>query len=130
MDLQLMINILHMSLATLLIVVVLGRGLTLFKGTKDQQPSPALRKLWVALQHFSLTAIALTGLLALYLKDFQVEPWFYAKVVLFVVMISSLIKTYKKDEQVLLVQRRGGFVIALGALVALLILVVIKPSFG
>jgi type IV secretory pathway TrbD component len=130
METQLLIKIIHMSLASLLIVVVLARTATLFVGTVADQPNPKARKLLVGLQHFSLTFIAFTGLVSLYLKDFVVQPWFYAKVVLFLVIVSSLIKSFKQDPSILLVQRRAGMIIALLALIGLISLVIIKPSFG
>ncbi len=130
METQLLVKIIHMSLASLLIVVMLGRTASLFVGTQGQQPNPKGRKLWVGLQHFSLSFIALTGLVSLYLKDFVVQPWFYAKLVLFFVMVSSMIKAFKKDETIALVQRRAGMVISLLALAGLLGLVIIKPVFS
>ncbi len=129
MDIQLLIKIVHMTLASLLIVVVLARTLTLFVGVQAEQPNPIARKLLVGLQHFSVTFIAITGLIALYLKDFVVQPWFYAKVVLFLVMLSALSKAFKKDPQVLLVQRRAGMILAILALASLIGLVIIKPVF-
>ncbi len=129
MDIQLLIKIVHMTLASLLIVVVLARTLTLFVGVQGEQPNPVARKLLVALQHFAVTFIAITGLIALYLKDFVVQPWFYAKVVLFLVMLSALMKAFKKDPQVLLVQRRAGMILAILALASLIGLVIIKPVF-
>lgn len=129
MDIQLLIKIVHMTLASLLIVVVLVRTLTLFVGVQGEQPNPVARKLLVALQHFAVTFIAITGLIALYLKDFVVQPWFYAKVVLFLVMLSALMKAFKKDPQVLLVQRRAGMILAILALACLIGLVIIKPVF-
>lgn len=129
MDIQLLIKIVHMTLASLLIVVVLARTLTLFVGVQAEQPNPVARKLLVALQHFAVTFIAITGLIALYLKDFVVQPWFYAKVVLFLVMLSALMKAFKKDPQVLLVQRRAGMILAILALASLIGLVIIKPVF-
>lgn len=130
METQLLVKIIHMSLASLLIVVMLGRTASLFVGTQGQQPNPKGRKLWVGLQHFSLSFIALTGLVSLYLKDFVVQPWFYAKLVLFFVMVSSMIKAFKKDETIALVQRRAGMVISLLVLAGLLGLVIIKPVFS
>ncbi len=130
METQLLVKIIHMSLASLLIVVMLGRTASLFVGTQGQQPNPKGLKLWVGLQHFSLSFIALTGLVSLYLKDFVVQPWFYAKLVLFFVMVSSMIKAFKKDETIALVQRRAGMVISLLALAGLLGLVIIKPVFS
>lgn len=129
MDTQLIIKIVHMSVATLLILLVFARAATLFIGVQGEQPNPVARKLLVGLQHFSVTFVAISGLVALYLKDFAVEPWFYAKVVLFFVMLSSLSKAFKQDNQLLLTQRRAGMMIAVLALLSLIGLVIIKPVF-
>jgi uncharacterized membrane protein SirB2 len=130
MDTQLIIKIIHMSAASLAMIAIFARALTLFIGTEGNMPNPKARILWVALQHLALTLLALTGIVALYLKDFAVQPWFYAKVTLFLVMVSALIKAYKKDPEVLLVQRRAGIVIAIVSLIAIIALVVLKPNFG
>lgn len=130
MDTQLIVKIIHMSAATLAILVILARAMTLFVGTQDQQANPVARKLFVALQHLSLTVIVVTGIVALFLKNFDVQPWFYAKVVLFLVLLSSLMKAYRKQEQIQLAQRRAGVVLAIFALVAIIVLVMIKPNFG
>lgn len=120
----------HIAGIALLFMVIILRSTTLFKGVQDHQPNPAFRKLYVALQHSSLTILVITGVLLLIGKDFQVETWFYAKVVLFLVMLSSLMKAYKKDDSILLVQRKAGAVIALVAFVAIYGLVLVKPVFG
>ena len=64
------------------------------------------------------------------MNEFQVKPWFYAKVVLFLVVISSLIKAFKKDRSIALGQRRAGMFIGVVALIALFSLVIIKPVFS
>ena len=120
----------HLVGIALLFVVILLRGMTLFKGVENNQPNQSSRKLFVALQHSSLTIIVFTGIALLVMNDFQVETWFYAKVVVFLVMVSSLIKAYKKDETILLVQRKAGWVIALVAFIAIYGLVLVKPVFG
>ena len=120
----------HLVGIALLFVVILLRGVTLFKGVENNQPNQSSRKLFVALQHSSLTIVVFTGIALLVMKNFQVETWFYAKVVLFLVMVSSLIKAYKKDETILLVQRKAGWVIALVAFIAIYGLVLVKPVFG
>ncbi len=120
----------HLVGIALLFVVILLRGMTLFKGVENNQSNQSSRKLFVALQHSSLTIVVFTGIALLVMKNFQVETWFYAKVVLFLVMVSSLIKAYKKDESILLVQRKAGWVIALVAFVAIYGLVLVKPVFG
>lgn len=130
MDTHLLIKIVHMSSATLLILAIFVGVLTLYVGTQDNQPNPKLRKVFMALQHLSLLLIILTGVTLLVLNQFQVKPWFYAKVVLFLVVISSLMKAFKKDSHVLLVQRRAGLFIGIASLIALMSLVIIKPVFG
>ena len=130
MEMQLTVKIVHMMTATVLMLVVIGRGFTLFVGVQGNQPNPIARKLFVMLQHLSMTVIILSGVMALFLKNFVVEPWFYAKILLFVVLFSSLIKAYKKDNSILLVQRRAGFAIAVVALIGIIILVIVKPNFG
>ena len=130
MDAHLAVKIVHMSSATLLIIAIIIGLITLFVGTQDNQPNPKLRKVFMALQHLSLFLIIVTGLSLLVMNQFQVKPWFYAKIVLFLVVISSLIKAFKKDPSILLVQRRAGMVIGIIALIALFILVIIKPVFN
>ena len=128
MDMQLTVKIVHMISVTLLIGVVIARAFTLFVGVQGNQPNPVARKLFVALQHLSMTLIVLTGLTSLVIKNFEVQSWFYAKVVLFLVLFSSLMKAYKKDDRILLVQRRAGLAIAMVALIAIIGLVMVKPN--
>lgn len=130
MDMQLTVKIVHMISVTLLIGMVIARAFTLFVGVQGNQPNPVARKLFVALQHLSMTLIVLTGLTSLVIKNFEVQSWFYAKVVLFLVLFSSLMKAYKKDDRILLIQRRAGLAIAMVALVAIIGLVMVKPNFG
>ena len=125
-----MLNNIHVAAVALLLLVLFVRGMTLFKGTQNNSPNPKAWTVFVALQHSALTLIVVTGVIALFLKDFQVEAWFYAKIILFFVMLSSLIKAYKKDERILLIQRRVGWGLALVAFFAILGLVMLKPSFG
>lgn len=130
MDAHMLIKIIHMTSVTVLILVFILRALTLYIGTQNQQPNPKGRVAFVALQHLSLTLMVVTGLTLLYMNDFKVQPWFYAKVVLFLVLVSSLMKAYKKDDSILLAERRAGVFIGAVALVATLTLVVIKPVFS
>ncbi|ENX44240.1 SirB2 family protein [Acinetobacter sp. NIPH 2100] len=130
MDLHLLTKIVHMSAVSLLIIAFVLRGSTLFVGVHDQQPNPKARKGLVGLQHLSLTLIIVTGVVLLSMNNFDVQPWFYAKVILFFVLWSSLIKTYKKDSSILLEQRRAGLLIGTVAMVGILGLVMIKPVFA
>ena len=130
MDAHLITKIIHMSAVSLLILVFVARAATLFIGVKDQQPNVNARKSIVGLQHLSLTLIILTGIVLLFMKNFAVEPWFYAKVILFFVLWSSMIKTYKQNHNILLLQRRAGSLIITVALLGILGLVMIKPVFA
>ncbi len=130
MDTHLLIKIIHMSSVAVALIVFIARASTLFIGTQNQQPNPKGRIIFVALQHLSFTVLTITGIILLVMKDFQVQSWFYAKIVLFLVLLSSLIKTYKKDDSILLPQRRAGLVISSVAFLAIISLVMIKPVFG
>lgn len=130
MDTHLLIKIIHMTSVGLLILVFVLRASTLFIGTHNQQPNPKGRVAFVALQHLSLTVVVFTRLTLLIMNEFKVQPWFYAKIILFMVFLSSQIKAYKKDDTVLLTQRRAGLVIGGIALFATLVLVVLKPVFS
>ncbi|NNP69419.1 SirB2 family protein [Acinetobacter sp. Ac_5812] len=130
MDIHLLTKIVHMSAVSLLIIAFVLRGSTLFVGVQDQQPNPKARKGLVGLQHLALTLIIVTGAVLLFKNNFEVQPWFYAKVILFFVLWSSLIKTYKKDSSILLEQRRAGLLIGTVAMVGILGLVMIKPVFA
>lgn len=130
MDAHLLTKIIHMSAVSLLIIAFVLRGATLFVGVRDQQPNPKAIKLLVGLQHLSLTLLVITGVVLLVINQFVVQTWFYAKIILFFVLCSALIKTYKKDNQLLLMQRRAGLLIGAVALIGIIGLVVIKPVFA
>lgn len=128
-DVTLLSNIHLVGVGLLLIALILS-GIGLFKATETQQIHPKLRKPFIGIQHLALTLLVLTGLVLLMQKNFQVETWFYAKIILFLVMVSSLIKAFKKDETVLLVQRRAGWVITVISFIAIYGLVILQPTFG
>lgn len=130
MDTHLLIKIVHMSSASLLILAIIIGLSALFVNAQGEQPNPKVRKIFIGLQHLSLFLITLTGIALLVMNDFEVQPWFYAKVVLFLVVISSLFKAFKKDNSIALSQRRAGLVVSVVALTALIGLVIIKPAFG
>lgn len=127
MDMHLLVKTTHLVAMALLLVSFILRGSTLFVA---QQPGRKAVKAMVGLQHLSLTLIVVTGVFLLAMKNFDVQPWFYAKVILFFVLCSSLIKTYKQDNRILLSQRRAGLLIGTVALVGILALVMIKPVFA
>lgn len=130
MDTHLLIKIIHMSSLVLLIIAILARATTLFIGVEQQQPNPKRRKLFVALQHGAFSLTIGTGLILLVMNQFKVQNWFYAKIVLVIVMVSSLIKAYRADTSTLLVQRRAGVLISAVAFMAIIGVIIIKPSLG
>ena len=125
-----LVSSIHLIGIALLLIAMVIRGFSLFKLKEGQTLEASTRKLFVAIQHSALTIVIVTGLILLSLKNFNVETWFYAKVILFLVMLSSLIKAFKKDESILLVQRKAGLVIALVAFISIYGLVLVQPSFG
>lgn len=130
MDAHLMIKIIHMSTILLMTLVLLGRGISLWAAPQGNMPNAKGRVVLVALQHLSVSVFLITGAMLLVMKDFQVEAWFYAKMVLFLAMFSSLIKAFSKKPEVLLIQRRAGWAIASLAFVAMIVLVMVKPVLG
>ena len=110
-----MLNTIHVAAAALLFLVLFVRAMTLFKGTQNNSPNPKAWTVFVALQHSALTLIVVTGVIALFLKDFQVETWFYAKIILFLVVLSASAKAFRRRGEVLLQQRQMGLVIAIFA---------------
>lgn len=130
MDTQLLIKIMHMSGAALACLAIFLRAFTLFKGVQGNQPNPAGRTLFVALQHLSMALIAGTGIALLVMKNFDVQPWFYAKIILFLALLSALSKAYRKGDTFSLAQRRAGLILAVVALIAIIGLVLMKPNFG
>ena len=56
----------------------------------------------------SMTLLAATGIALLVMKNFDVQPWFYAKIILFLALLSALSKAYRKEDSIALNQRRAG----------------------
>ncbi|MEQ1122689.1 SirB2 family protein [Acinetobacter seifertii] len=130
MDAHLVTKIIHMTAVAAALMVFVLRASTLFIGVQGQQPNPVGRKVLVALQHLSFTVVFITGAILLVMKNFQVQAWFYAKIILFLVLLSSLMKAFKKDATILLAQRRAGLAISAVAFIAIIILVIVKPVFA
>ena len=122
-----MLLMLHWLAVVLAGVAIVIRARSLFSGTEGNLPNPSARKFFVAFQHSAMTLLILTGVALLVMKDFDVQSWFYAKIIL---LLSSLSKAYKKQDQIVLAQRRAGLFLAVVAFVAILGLVMMKPNFG
>ena len=130
MDQHLLIKIFHMSCASAVFLLLLARALPVFIQPKDQQNTKPSNKILIGLQHLSYSILILSGLWLLWYKNFDVQPWFYAKVILFLVILSSTFKAFKRNDQILLVQRKAGLVIAIVTFIALFGLIIVKPQFG
>ena len=130
MDQQLIIKILHMSVASAVFFLLIARALPVLIKKTNEQIVPVSNKMLIGLQHLSYSILVLSGAWLLWNKNFDVQPWFYAKVVLFFVILSATTKAFKRDESILWVQRKAGLIIAVAAFIALFTLIMIKPQFG
>ncbi|WOE30740.1 MULTISPECIES: SirB2 family protein [unclassified Acinetobacter] len=123
------LSVLHiMGVILLLSALVLG-GISLFQTQQQQVVTLKWRKFLIALQHLALTLLLISGIALLVMMQFKIETWFYAKIILFLVLFSSLIKAYKNDSSILLIQRKAGWLLACIAFVAIYGLVILQPNF-
>lgn len=138
MDSHVLIKIIHMSFASLAILVFAIRGVQILlakpqQGFTAEQPAglPVQkgRVALVALQHLSYSVLVVAGVVLLVQNQFVVQPWFYAKIILFLVVLSASTKAFSKKPHALL-QRKAGVVIAAVAFASLLGLIVLKPDFS
>ena len=123
-------HIVHIIALITMCLVLIARAKPLLINTQQIESNFNSKKSLVGLQHAALTVVVLTGIVLLYQKQFQMQPWFYAKIILFLVMLSAFAKAFKKDSSVLLIQRRAGLMIGSIAFVSILGLVWLKPVFG
>ncbi len=128
MDSHLILKIIHMTFGSLALITFLIRAALLFR-VPQNQPGKAGRIVLVALQHLSFTVLIITGMVLLYQNQFVVQPWFYGKIILFVVILSAIIKAFSKRDMSLAQRKAGAFVAAV-AFAGLLTLVVLKPDFS
>ena len=130
MDTHSFIMALHLTALAMACLAVLIRSKPLWTTAQVQFSHVTTNKRWVALQHLGFSLVVVTGIILLFLNHFQVQPWFYAKIMLFLVLLSAWSKAFKKDDSILPVQRRAGLILGAVALLAILGLVIIKPVFG
>lgn len=130
MDQHLIIKIIHMSCASAVFLLLLARAVPIISKKSDHEMPITSNKILIGLQHLGYSILVLSGIWLLWAKNFVVQPWFYAKVILFVVILSSTAKAFKRKEGILLVQRKAGLVIAIVAFLALFGLIILKPQFG
>ena len=134
-----MFKIVHMTFASLAIIVFVIRTVLLFwqptaivtASSSAARPAPksAGRIVLVAMQHLSFTLLVITGLVLLYQNNFVVQPWFYGKIILFLVILSAVTKAFGKRD-IGSGQRKAGAMVAGIAFIGLMTLVCWKPNFS
>ncbi len=139
MDSHLTFKIIHMAFASLAIIVFVIRAILLFwqptasattaGATMAPAPKSASRIVLVAMQHLSFTLLVITGMVLLYQNNFIVQPWFYGKIILFLVVLSAVTKAFGKRDMTS-GQRKAGAMVAGIAFVGLMTLVCWKPDFS
>ncbi len=128
MDSHLILKIIHMTFGSLALIAFLIRAVMLFWAPQNQ-PGKVSRIVLVAMQHLSFTVLIVTGIVLLYQNQFVVQPWFYGKIILFVVILSATIKAFGKRD-ITLAQRKAGVIVAGIAFAGLFTLVIWKPDFS
>ena len=134
-----MFKIVHMTFASLAIIVFVIRTILLFwqptaivtTSSSATRPAPksAGRIVLVAMQHLAFTLLVITGLVLLYQNNFVVQPWFYGKIILFLVVLSAVTKAFGKRD-IGIGQRKAGAMVAGIAFIGLMTLVCWKPNFS
>ncbi|MEB3766943.1 SirB2 family protein [Acinetobacter sp. MD2] len=130
MDSLLILKNLHACAIALFVLSLIGQSAVLFKAEPATMQALPYRRALLIVQHSAITLLLITGLSLLYLKNFQVQHWFYAKIILALVMLSSVMKAFKDPvkSEILWVQRRAGMILAWIALFAILALVMVQPK--
>lgn len=134
-----MFKIVHMTFASLAIIVFVIRAALLFwkpaaivtpiSTTASPAPKSAARIVLVAMQHLAFTLLIITGIVLLYQNQFVVQPWFYGKIILFLVILSAVTKAFGKRD-IGSGQRKAGAIVAGIAFVGLMTLICWKPDFS
>ncbi|OUY06280.1 hypothetical protein CAP51_13530 [Acinetobacter populi] len=120
----------HIIVAYMAFTLLLLRTFPILIQSRWQEKRTTSNKIFVALQHLSYSILVLSGLWLLWKINFQVEAWFYAKIILFIVVLSASAKAFKRRPDILLIQRQAGLVIAITAYFAIFGLILLKPQFG
>ena len=101
-------NVIHLIAVGLLGLTLILQTYVVFKHKDLAQFTR--RRLLLICQHSTFLIFVVSGFCMLYAKNFLVQHWFYVKVLLSVVLVSSLIKAFR--VAILPVQRRAGIVLA------------------
>lgn len=124
-----LIKMVHAGAASLALIVLIGRAILLWVVGDPANISRPVRGIMVGLQHLTFTILIVLGIILLVQNQFEVQPWFYAKIILFLVVLSATHKAFGKRD-IELIQRKAGVVIAVIAFIGIIGLVLVKPSLG
>lgn len=130
MDHDQLIKLLHIVFAISAFAFLIIRALPILSQRDWQQKSTTSNKILIGAQHLSYSIIVLSGLWLLWASKVEIQTWFYAKIILFFVILSATAKAFTRKKEILLVQRQAGLVIAIIAFFALFGLIMLKPQFG
>lgn len=130
MEWNIYIKYLHICAAAIVFLFLTIRSYPILIQGQWQETSTSRNKIIVGCQHLGYSFLILTGLWLASAETFHAAPWFYAKIILFLVMLSASIKAFNRRKVIPISQRRAGLTIAFIAFFALLSLVLIKPQFG
>lgn len=117
---------LHFFAALFVFILLLIRAFPIIIQGKFSENPPVSNKILVGLQHLGYSILLLTGIYMLWQNNFQIEVWFYAKIILFFAMLSASVKAFRRRGDIQLIQRRAGLVIALIAYCCIFALVYFK----
>ncbi len=130
MDFSTLIKILHGIVAVTIFFLLLLRAYPVLIQRVWRQESSTSNKIIVGLQHLGYSLLVFSGLWLASLSSFDAQPWFYAKIILFFVILSASIKAFNRKKDIPLTQRQFGLSITIIAFCALFALVFFKPQFG
>lgn len=109
------IVLVHSIAAYIIFALLILRAFPILVQGRFIENSSVSNKILVGLQHLGYSVLLLSGAWLLWQSQFQVETWFYAKIILFFAMLSASVKAFRRRGDIQLIQRRAGLVIALVA---------------
>lgn len=116
----------HSIAAYIIFALLILRAFPILLQGRFIENSSVSNKILVGLQHLGYSVLLLSGAWLLWQSQFQVETWFYAKIILFFAMLSASVKAFRRRGDIQLIQRRAGLVIALIAYCCIFALVYFK----
>lgn len=129
MEQQQLFGLVHIVFAYLAFILLITRAFPILIQRIWQEKPNKYQKIFVGFQHLSYCVVVASGIFLLWKQNFEIESWFYAKMLLFFVLLSASAKAFRRKTEILLVQRQAGLIIATIAYCAIFGLVFLKPNF-